>query len=151
MSAALLLDLQSAIAAGDSAGARGVAERALQALSPSGLLLGLAGRADLLSKLDGLSAEIDADLEALKHLDQESLVSRLEDDFARAAPTLAELAVPLENWAIPLLSQLAGPGAPLLSIGLLIACKVALAVLARWAAKRTAAAQAFAQAQGGSS
>jgi hypothetical protein len=136
VSAALLVELNSAVAAQDARRVQEIASEALAKLSPSGLLAELAARADASRQLDELTAEFEADEKALAYLDQEGLLDRLEDGFALLVPTLADGAVPLEAWAIPLLSALAGPGAPFLSFGLTIACKIALAALKAWAAKR---------------
>lgn len=107
----------------------------LNQLSPSGALQEIV---DGNPELDRLIAKAEADERALEHLSDPSLVDRLENDFASCVPALADAAVPLENWAIPLLSALAGPCAPLLSFGLTIAVKVALTALKSWAARRLA-------------
>lgn len=143
MSAALIVDLQGAIAAGDKGRVAEIAWAALSKLSPSGALAEIAARADanrafdaLAKNFDALATHFDDDERAVAHLEREGLLDQLEDDFALLAPTLADNAQPLLAWAIPLLSALAGPGAPFLSFGLQIACKVALAALKAWAAKR---------------
>lgn len=138
MNAALLDDLHVAIAAGDAPRVREIAVRALVAFSPTGLLSDIAERVEASGRLDALIADFDADEAAVAYLDQESLLDRLEDGFALVVPTLVAVAGPLESWAIPLLAALAGPGAPLLNFGLLVACKIALTALSRWAEKRAA-------------
>jgi len=110
-----------------------VAVPLLATLSPSGTLSAIA---ETNHELDTILDHFDADELAIAHLAEPSLVERLEDDFARCVPALADAAVPLEAWAIPLLSTLVGPCAPVLSFGLTVACKVALAALKAWAAKR---------------
>jgi hypothetical protein len=110
-----------------------VATSLLERLSPSGALLEVAkGNPEL----DAILDHFDADEQALAKLNEPSLLERLEDDFAKCVPALADAAVPLEAWAIPLLSALAGPCAPLLSFGLTVACKLALLALKAWAEKR---------------
>ena len=111
----------------------------LARLSPSGALEGIAAAQSnpQLDELQDAAAAIDA--HARRYLATPSLVSRLEDDFAMAVPAISDGANVLETWLIPILSALAGPAAPLVSIGLKIACAVALAVLKGWAARRLAA------------
>lgn len=115
----------------------GVAGALLAKLSPSGALAEVAhDHAPENPELDRLLERFDADEAALAQLERPSLVARLEDDFAYCVPALADAAVPLEAWAIPLLATLAGPCAPLLSFGLQVAVKVALLALKAWAARR---------------
>lgn len=110
-----------------------VATALLTQLSPSGALIEVA---ETNYALDRLLDHFDEDELAIQHLRDPGLVARLEDDFARIVPTLAAAAVPLEQWAIPLLSTLAGACAPVLSLGLTVACKVAVSALEAWAKKR---------------
>lgn len=112
-----------------------LAKGLLEKLSPSGALVAVAERN---YELDKLIDRFDQDEIAIRHLGEDSLVARLEDDFARCVPALADAAVPLESWAIPLLSALAGPCAPLLSFGMTVACKLAILALQAWAKKRLA-------------
>jgi hypothetical protein len=110
-----------------------VAIAILQKLSPSGALEDIASANP---ELDALLRDFDAEELAIQKLTEKTLVDRLEDDFARCVPAIVDAAVPLEAWAIPLLSALAGPCAPLLSMGLATACKVALLALTAWSKKR---------------
>jgi hypothetical protein len=110
-----------------------IATSILRELSPSGALIEVAEKN---YDLDRLLDHFDEDELAIQRLAEPSLLDRLEDDFARCVPTLADAAVPLEAWAIPLLSALVGPAAPILSFGLTVACKVAIAGLKMWAEKR---------------
>jgi hypothetical protein len=110
-----------------------IAKAVLAELSPSGAL---AEVAETNYELDRLLDHFDEDELAIQHLKEPSLVERLEDDFAKCVPALADAAQPLEAWAIPLLSALVGPAAPIMSLGLTVACKVAIAALKLWAAKR---------------
>lgn len=116
-----------------------VSRALLSYVSPSGTLTAIAEAPASNDELERELDHFDADERAVADLEKPSLATRLEDDFALAAPAIADAFVPLENWAIPLLSALAGPCAPLLSFALLLACKIALLALTRWAAKRTAA------------
>jgi hypothetical protein len=141
---ALLQDLQ-ATAPTDALAVQEIATRALLAISPSGALSDLAARAEARLAFDRAADAFNQDELVLRHLDDETLVSRLEDDFARCVPALADAAVPLEQWAIPLLASLVGPPwSGVLSFGLLLACKVALAALKSWSEKRAANARAIA-------
>ena len=109
-----------------------VAVAVLNAVSPSGALADVAVSA----QIDHDQAAFDVAKRAYDLAQEPTLSARLEDDFAACVPALADAAVPLESWAIPLLSALAGPCAPVLSLGLTVACKVALAALTSWAQKR---------------
>ena len=116
-------------------GAVPVALALLSRLSPSGTLAAIAtSNTDLDAELDAF----DAHEAALRKLQEPGLIDRLETDFALCVPALADAAVPLEAWAIPLLSALVGPCAPLLSFGLTLACKIAIAALRSWASRRIA-------------
>jgi hypothetical protein len=90
--------------------------------------------------LDTVLDRIDADEAAAQKLEDGALLRRLEDDFAAyGVPLIDGVAAPLESWAIPILSAFAGPGAPLLSVGLTVACKLAVLALDRWKASHDAA------------
>lgn len=114
----------------------GVVTAFLTHISPSGALIETSKIAEASAKLDALTREFNAQAQALAHLD-ESLVSRLETDFAQCVLTVTPDLAPLEDWAIPILSAFAGPASPLVSVGLRIACKVAIAALSSWAKRRT--------------
>ena len=109
-------------------------------LSPSGALLEVADAAEAQRQLDLELAHFDAvEAACARHLAEQTLVSRLEDDFARAVPQVVDGATALEGFLIPIVASLAGPAAaPFLSFGLQVACKVALSVLQAWAARRLA-------------
>jgi hypothetical protein len=123
-----------------AAGVSSACSALLSTLSPSGALQTVVTVADATNT--GLDAALDAfdriEEQLQAHLANETLMNRLERDFALCVPALADAAVPLETWAIPLLAAFAGPCAPLLSFGLVLACKVAMAALKSWAAKRAA-------------
>ena len=111
----------------------GVALALLDALSPSGALREVAsGNA----QVDALLAEIDADEEAIRRLQDRSLVTRLEDDFARAVPEIEVVVPQAETYLLPLLTAV--PGAPLVSLGVQLAVKVALLALDAWSKRRLA-------------
>jgi hypothetical protein len=116
-----------------------IAQTLLAQISPSGALYEVA-LANANPELDALLDHFDSDEAALAHLSDVSLVARLENDFAQIAlsPAFVNAAGAVETWAIPILSALVGPGAPLLSVGLMIACKVAIFALQAWAARRLA-------------
>jgi hypothetical protein len=115
-----------------------VAISILNKLSPSGTLFKISNLTGANPDLDAALDQFDIDEAFYQQIKDPSLISKLEDDFAAVVPLLELGAGPLESWAIPLLAALAGPGAPLLSVGLTLACKVALAALDSWAKKRNA-------------
>lgn len=117
-------------------GAAPVAAALVAKLSPSGVLEEISGNA----QLDRYLSELEAEELAVSKLQDRTLVDRIEDDLALAAPAISDAASPLMTWAIPLLSALAGPLAPLLSFGMSVAVKVALAVFVAWSKRRLAAA-----------
>lgn len=105
----------------------------LDAVSPSGALREVS---DVNDDLEQALGKIDAEEQALAHAKNPSIVARLEDDFARLEPVIDAEAPAVTSWAIPLISSFVTiPG---LSIGLAVACKVALAVYDRWAKRRLA-------------
>ena len=115
-----------------------IAGALLDKLSPSGALAEVAA-SHANAALEAEFARFDAiDAAVQRHLAVPGLVARLEDDFASCVPAISDAAVPLAAWAIPLLSALAGPAAPLLSFGLQVAVKLALAALVGWAKRRAA-------------
>jgi hypothetical protein len=111
----------------------------LAQISPAGTLEDFAESA----QIDRDQAAVDTiDAKLQRHLDTLTLAHTLEDELAVATPAIVTAAGALEEWVLPLLSALAGPAAPLVSLGVKLACVVAGAVLSRWAAKRLAAEQA---------
>ncbi len=114
-----------------------VARELLLKLSPSGALLQVSEKN---YELDRLLDHFDADEQAIRALSEPSLVERLENDFAACVPALEDAAGPVLTWAIPLLASLVAPPLSIaVSFGLQVACRVALAALKAWAAKRAAA------------
>lgn len=128
-------DVVSAI---KSVGPTEVAQAMMERLSPSGILPSAVNTADAIAQLHTLMGQFDQVEKSVAYLYQESVTNRLIDDFASVVPALADASTPLENWAIPILCALVGPLAPLLSFGLTLACKLALAALQAWAKRRLA-------------
>jgi hypothetical protein len=113
----------------------------LNRISPSGTLAQVAAGNP---ELDALQQQADGLERAALALREPSLVEALEDDFAAyVVPALVTASVPLEAWAIPILSALvSGPFTGIVSAGLIFACHVAILALQGWSAKRLAAEKA---------
>lgn len=115
----------------------------LAKLSPSGALTSIVthhAQRGANPALDATLDAIDLDEIAAQHLEDAAFVVRLENDFAAiGVPLLDTAAPPLEAWGIPILSAFAGPASFGVSVGLTIACKVALLAIDRWKAKHDAA------------
>lgn len=131
------MTLQEAIANNDRAAASKIALDILALLSPEGHLLALAKVAQAKVDLAIIDANFDLAKHVTDHLGNETLISVLEDGFAKTVPSIVAASGPITGYVIPLLSALvAPPGSTLLGYGLQIACKVALMALTNWSVER---------------
>lgn len=129
--------LKVAIDNGDAPAVRQIAIDLISKLSPEGHLLALARVAQAKADLAVIDANFDIDKHVTDHLGNETLISVLEDGFAKTVPSLVQAAGPVTAYVIPMLSALvAPPGSTFLNLGLQIACKVTLLALTEWSNER---------------